>query len=247
MKLFLVTLVILIGCSNAEKKKKIVYKSEGFYEEGICIRDSVFDGRVERYDLNDSYLGYANYSNGILNGLYINKYLTGITEDSILFKNGMKDGMSFKFDDKGRLITAINYLNDRAVGDIYSYDSSGKITEYLFQNFEGKNLYDVKFINNDTIEFGGLSNYRYDTVTINDKKEMIHLFLYLVYIPDLQMHYEIAKVNHEKIISSEKISSNNCFYETDLDFLPKEYNYAIVASVFNKSKGRDDLTVYVLE
>lgn len=185
MRLCLFLFVLLIGCYEKEEQKKVVHESEGFYEEGTFIKDSVFHGIVHRYSLDDRYLGYTNYWYGIINGIYISKYANGITQDSIFFKYGLKDGVSFNFDTTGRLVYKANYLHDRPVGSIYSYDTRGEIKEYYFQDFEGKTLYSIKYDNDDTLEFGGLSNYRYDTVTINDRNEKIHLFTYLVYIPDL--------------------------------------------------------------
>lgn len=240
-------LVLIASCSNKRNIKRISYIKEGYYEEGVCIKDSIFDGVVKRISLDGIYLGYSTYSYGILNGPYVNKFSNDVTKDSLTFKYGLRSGTGYKYDSLGRLVYKTSYYNDRVVGDTYDYYSNGTIKRYEFKNFEGLSDYIIKFTDKDTLDYGDFPNYRCDTVTIDDKSKEIHLFLYLINLPNVKMHYEIAQVSQRKnIVWSKKIVSDAPFFETNLPLLSPDSNYAIVTHIFNKYKGRDDLTLYVL-
>jgi hypothetical protein len=236
-----------VSCNNKLQKKRIEYKSDGYYAEGLCSKDSVFEGEVKRYNIYDGgYLGYETYKNGILDGPYINVDKSGSVVDSIPFKNGLENGLAIKRDDQGRILYKVNYDNGRQFGAQYDYNEVGQIKEYRFSDFSKKNIYKVEYRKNDTLTYGDFPAYHLDTVEIDDSVKKLRLFFYMISRPDFKMHFKIATVEGGKIASATDVVTERCFFDTTLNLLPSGSNYAIVASIFNQAKGRDDLKVYVL-
>lgn len=236
---------IFCGCSSHEKIKKIYTKSEGIYEVGKCIRDSIFDGVVNIYDTNNIHIGYSNYKVGLRNGLYVNLYPNGFVKDSLFFLNGLKNGVCYSFYMSGILKEKENYYNDKKIGEIVSYDPTGNIKSYSFINFEGNIIYSLKYMANDTLETAELPIYKIDTIQV-DKVEKIHLFLYLIYPPAYKVRYEIADFFDKKITKNKKVISDKSFYEVSLDIPKPGHNWAVILYIFNTSKGREDVEINVI-
>lgn len=236
---------IFCACNSHNKIRKIYTKSEGIYEVGRCISDSIFNGVVNIYDTNNIHIGYSNYKFGLRNGLYVNLYPNGFVKDSLFFLNGLKNGEWYSFYISGVLREKENYYNNERLGEIVSYDSTGNIKSYGFLNFEGKFIYSLKYLGNDTLETAELPIYSTDTIQLNKDKK-IHLFLYLIYPPAYKVRYEIADFFDNKITQNEKIISNKPFYEVNLDMPKQGHNWAVVVYIFNTSKGKDDVEINVI-
>lgn len=240
-------LLTLTTCEiGSRQQKRVDYFSES-YEVGPVVFDTLFHGKVNRYDLKGNFLGFANYRYGKLDGAFVSKFRNGYTEDSLHFKNGLKEGIWYKFDSLGRKKYETYFLMDRPVGNTLFFDSLGNLSKYTFTSFEGDVKFSTLYRKNDTLEYGNLPVYHYDSLIVGGISKKVRLFLYLITVPNLKMHYEIAVVRDGKIIKSERISESGPFYESYMDLLPSGSNYAIVVSMFNFVQGKNNVSVYVLE
>lgn len=246
--LFIINLLFLTSCMNEDLQKTTRIKGEnGIISEGKVFRDSLFDGQVKYYDTLNNYLGYSTFKYGIKEGIEVWYFNNGKVSDSLLYHNNMKNGFASNYNEKGIIKYKSHYLNDRPFGPIYEYDSIGKISHYYFTNFERKIIFES--VKKDSIEFHRGEMIQANIYTSFDGvKEKEFIFLYLFSSPFITSHYEIGILNSEKeILSSNRILSQDCYYEQELKDLPNGNKYAIILHTYNPLNQKDDLGIRVIE
>jgi antitoxin component YwqK of YwqJK toxin-antitoxin module len=242
------SLSVLSSCINEPENKTMRIKNEdGSYSEGKVFADSLFDGKVKYYDTLNNYLGYAIYKYGYKEGPEVRLSKSGKVTDSTIFRNGFQNGFAFKFEEGGKLRFKSYYLNGRPFGHVYSYDSSGVLSDYYFINFEGKMI--LEYFKKDTVEYRKGDQIQANIIDETDgEKTSQHLFLYLFASPFTPRHYEIGILDStRKIILSDPIISDQCFYQQELPDLSGGEKYAIILHTYNSHKKRDDLIVRPIE
>src|SRR5579862_4645957 len=100
MRSFYIFLIILLFSSCINHNNKIIRKKsdDGEIFEGNALNDSIFNGIVNIYDVDNNYLGYTNYKYGIENGVCVKYFHNGKISDSMFYRNGSKNGFAYAFD-----------------------------------------------------------------------------------------------------------------------------------------------------
>jgi len=134
--LFAVITILLIGCSDKEKK---VYYSDGSLKEVVPLED------------------------GQMNGIYKSYYRSGELRSEGRIKNDLPEGRHLSYFENGVLKTEKNYSLGILNGKELRYRMDGKLAEIGYRK-DGKRFGDYFFmdsISNDTLAF---LNFNYDTV-----------------------------------------------------------------------------------
>lgn len=246
---FIFILLVFASCKNFEKNKLIrINDEDGSYMEGEVIKDSIFHGVVKHFDNENNNIGYSNFKYGLKNGPSLAYFKSGIISDSVNYINGLENGFGYKYDSTGRLNFKSFYYHGMPIGHVFNYDEYGNVKEYHFNNFEKKRIYSIKILSDSTFQENGeeinASIYsRYE----HGKLEYV-VFLYLLNPPFYKNYYEIAVFNkNKKVIFSNRIETNQCFYEQVIEELPNGNSYGIVMHKFNSYKQKDDLVIRLIQ
>lgn len=236
--------LLFIGCKE-NTLNRIVYENEKYYEEGHFFKDSLFHGIVRIYNMDGRYTGYTNYSYGVENGVFVNKFSNGLTKDSGLIKNGLMENWAYKFDSVGHLVYKCYYYHGLHFGPNYLF-RNGKIKKFWFLNLEAEEIYSLDYNKNDTLEYGDFPCYKMKLMEINGSKK-VGIRLYLISTPETDIDYEIGIVKEKKILKSNKIFSDDFFYESNLDMPASGESYAIIANFTDTKTKVRKTNVYVIQ
>jgi len=240
---------ICFSCVNNKKNENIVRikDSNGIISEGKLFADSLFNGRVKYFDSLNNYLGYSTFKYGIKEGVEVAYLKNGNLSDSSFYHNDKQNGFGYKYNGNGKLLYKTYYLNGRPFGHLFEYDTLGNISHYYFINFERKIIFES--FKKDSVEYQKGELIQANLYSeINGDRQTDYLFLYLLSFPYGQSHYEIAVLDsNNKIISSKRIISTECYYEQAIPSLPNGLKYAIVLHTYNFFKKKDDLKIKIIE
>jgi antitoxin component YwqK of YwqJK toxin-antitoxin module len=212
---------------------------------GNIVLDSLFDGEVKYYDSSGIYLGHASYNCGYKEGVEVNYYKNGMIRDSSFYHNDLQNGFVYQFDRNGTLQYKVYYMNDLPIGHVYEFDQKGDVTRYYFVNFEHKIIYELYKINGEDYREGdGIQM----SIFSKGSSKNNFLFLYLFASPFTPQHYEFGVLDsNNKVMTTRKIVSEECYYEQELLPLPKGYKYAVILHRYNPFKKRDDIVIQTTE
>lgn len=216
--------------------------------KGEVIKDSVFNGIVKYFDKSKNFAGFSTFEYGLQDGPSVKYFQSGNKSDSINYKNGLENGDAYKYDSLGHLIYKTYYFNGLAVGGVTKYSSQGKVQEDYFTNFERKIIYDIKALSDSLYEEKGEEI----NASIYNRSEGLKnnniLFLYLIKLPFVKTHFELAICDrYKKILSSIRIETDSFFYERIIEDLTDGNKYGVVFHKFNKYKQRDDVEIKLIE
>lgn len=245
-------LLTIISISACYQKSSSKYFSEhgadGIITQGQLMCDSLYHGKINYYDTVGIHLGYSIYYYGLKNGCEVSYYPDGNVRDSSFYQNGLRNGFAYNFETTGKLAFKGYYLNGRRFGPAYGFDENGTVNQFAFTNFEGKFVFQSEIEHSAIYNSGDeIQAFVYQKALTSGKANDV-LLLYLILSPFVRSHYELAILNDKReFISSKRIESEHYYYEQDLPDLPEGYRYAVVLHTYNASKGRDDLSVRVIE
>lgn len=123
----------------------------------------------------EEYLG-ADSAN---NGFYRSYYRSSLIKVKGNYRKGLKDGIWYKYDTLGKIMTKQNWLQGKQFGEQFFYGKDGGIEEYYFTNLEGKAVYHAKFKDRKIIQSQGAPfylAYTSDTIKCNDRYELLIFF-----------------------------------------------------------------------
>lgn len=221
-KIYLYILIhfFLFGC-----KEKVEVIFDGQYKIiGDIRHDSIWEGEMKFYDLDNRLVAKKNYRNNVLMGPSLRYNIEGIVIDSVNFIEGKKTGLEYVYNDAGEIIQIQNFFSGKEIGSTYTFDK-GKIIEYSFNNFENKVLYYSSF-DSKTREYYFpddiyLANASIHSVTI-DGKYGVNIFLYLILPPKLRLNHCIYKYDSlNNVIDSSIVPHKGFYFEK---FFPVENN-----------------------
>src|ERR1017187_49829 len=244
--LFYIIFLLVFSCKIKNNNKNVkITKTDKVTYEGKLIADSLFDGLVKDYDSSGNYFGYSTFKYGIKEGVEVRYFKNGRISDSSFYHNDMRNGFAYKSNDNGNLLYKSYYLNDIPIGHLFEYDSFGNITHYSFLNFEHQIIFELFKING--IEYRKGEEIQFNLFSEYPSKNKF-LFLYLFASPFTPRHYEIGIIDSgNKIISSKRIVSSECYYEQELTTLSKGYKYAVILHTYNSFKKRDDIAIEIIQ
>jgi hypothetical protein len=246
--IIITTCFICFSCTNKKNENVVRIKDpKGIISEGKLFADSLFNGKVKYYDSLDNYLGYSTFKYGIKEGVEVGYFNNGNVSDSSFYHDDMQNGFAYKYNRSGKLLFKTYYLNGRPFGHLLEYDSLGNVSHYYFINFERKIIFES--YKKDSVEYqkGELIQANLYSES-NGDHQADYLFLYLFSSPYNQSHYEVAILDsNNKIISSKKIISTQCYYQQAIPNLPNGLKYAIVLHTYNSLKKKDDLKIKIIE
>lgn len=229
---------------NDNKSVKIK-KSDNVIYEGKLIADSLLNGKVKDYDSSDNYFGYSTFKYGKKEGTEVLYFKNGRISDSSIYHNDLQNGFAYKFRENGSLLYKSYYLNGIPIGHVFEYDSIGKVTHYYFLNFEHQIIFELYKVNGDEYRKG--EEIQMNLFSQYPSKNNF-LFLYLFASPFTLRHYEMGILDSSnKIVSSKKIVSSECYYEQELKSLPRGYKYAVILHTYNSYKKRDDIAIEIVQ
>lgn len=247
------SLVCLFSCTNTnlvqfKKVKKGLNTLSGKY-----INDTIPHGIIETFDALGHIVSKENYKYGVLDGEAVYYYKErGTIKVKANFVNGLQAGMKYAYDSSGNLINAVNYYFDKEIGSDFSYDSLGMITEYSFQNFETDMLYYCYFDNKSKKYVYPSDAYlikaKTQIVLINNKDEMLSIFLYLLNPPKLRLEYRICVSNEkDSLLTVKQAPSDNFYYEYSLRLRDNKQKVAIVLDRYDSALQKKMIIIKYLK
>ena len=98
-----------------------------------CINDLI-NSNLIKYDYKGNLLLKANFTNGVLNGIY-EQYSGGRLERYLEFRNGNLEGKVYELSSGGKLKYEGQYINGLQEGIFTRYASNGDVeSEVVFEN-----------------------------------------------------------------------------------------------------------------
>lgn len=183
-------ITLIIGCSN-ERRKFEKREVDNYIVEGIFINDSVYEGLTKFFSLKGELKSKINFMNGKKNGIAVNYFDNGNIHDSCFYENGLKNGDHFVFDSSGNLVYQDFYVQGYRIGGQVFYKNK-EVWQYIFSNFEKKNIYSCIYDSIGVKQFGGeILNTSIYTTNINNST-YYGLFFYLIYPPNISVKYTLG-------------------------------------------------------
>ena len=237
------TIVIFIlffafGCNNQQNKKRI--KKDDYILEGDIISDTILNGLINYYDVNDILVYRATFSNNVKNGFAFNYYPNGMIRDQTFFYFGKQNGEHIENDSTGKISYKDFYYYGKQIGPVNFYREDGSLKEFYFVNFEGETLLYRSY---DSIVQPKVNpdNYFHMHISdaLSDNQKRAQLFLYILQLPEYSLNYKICiKDTQNKITPIIDISTNEVFYQTYLPPLKNKNSYCILLTTFDSSTKR---------
>ena len=141
--IFVLILLILLGCEQATNEKKRIYYPTGELKTiGRYLNDSTPTDTIFNFYHNGK-ISSILYFDSIGRQTGFNKFYheSGSIKQLQFYKDGVLDGAIKEYSISGVLTTIANYRNGIKVGESFFYDdSTGMLELYNFFDFESRNL-----------------------------------------------------------------------------------------------------------
>ena len=90
-------------------------------------------------------------------------------ELNLPYINGKEQGFATFFSMQGKVVAKAFYFNDTQVGDVYYFDSLGKISSYRFKDFRGKSLIQIDYNGDRNISLENRQSLFLDSFILGSK------------------------------------------------------------------------------
>jgi antitoxin component YwqK of YwqJK toxin-antitoxin module len=232
MRLLILFSLLFITFSCSKKGKEFKRKDiNNRIVEGYFINDTIYDGVIKYYTYTGYLEGKATFQNGIKNGFAINYYPNGNIWDSSFYMHGLRNGYHYVFDSFKNLTYRDFYFYGHRLGEQIIY-KNGKISKYVFSNFEKQQLYEGLYDSSEIL-------FRYGGEIINaslykatkDAIPSFGVFSYFLNPPHVNIKYSLGVIEEKTEYRKELIIFNNgrVFTDTILAEPTPGWNYYINA------------------
>lgn len=237
---YMFILFLIISCKQNNNNTLIV-KREGIVIKAKINNDSTFKDTVYYFNEAGILISKVLYKNGLKNGDSINYYLSGNIKNSYEFINNMKWGHHCVFDSTNNMLLYRDYFfNNLNVGSVVFYDSTGKPNKFFFIGFDNKTILGVNYYYWQGVEdkfITNLINYT-GKISVEDSKEVVSVFLYLINPPKLSINYSIIRTTNNIDEEVYKIENKTPFVTFSLPLPNSKENYFIQAALFDSLKNK---------
>lgn len=189
--LIVVFSTFLLSCSNnSASKSRKRYKE--FWVESNFVEDKQFHGLTKFFDSNNKLQIVETYSHGLNMGPSVTYHSNGRVYDSVIYKNGYRNGYRYVFDSTGQLSYQEYYSLGRKLGpQIFFFN--GLVTDYNYNSFDKKNLYSY-YSDSSGNKIGRKGELMTLTpyYTYNNGAMQKNIFAYLVRPPKISVTFELV-------------------------------------------------------
>lgn len=230
-------IALIIGCKNGQQKIER-RKIGNYFVESIFINDSVYHGTTKFFSLKGELESKIHFINGTKDGIAINYHKNGNIHDSSFYVNGLKNGDHFVFDSSGELIYQDFYVSGHRLGGHVLYKKQ-KVYQYIFSNFEKKNIYSCIYDSIGVKQFSGdILNTTIYTTNINNTP-CYGLFVYLIYPPNIFVKYTLGIEDTVRKIKKDLqvFSKDRIFIDTVLE-IPRKSEQYFVSAEYNDTVNK---------
>lgn len=254
VRCFLIIFMLLaIACKQKNNHIQRIYDSDT-YKEGVFLNDSIPNGKIKIYETTTKELvATREFKNGMPDGesvYYIKGHITQISH----YKNGLEEGYTLIFDPtRGNLMQRQYYLHGRYFGPVYTYNATGSVSEYEFNNFENDQVFFSALDSSRAMykhsNFEKLSHFTVNNVTI-DNKQMLKLFAYTIQPPKTKVIHKVVYIDKDDhpLDSTLLISNNEAFWEGFIDRPQPNRTPVFVVSIYDSSSAQSKTIMdYILE
>mgnify|MGYP001285228123 CR=1 FL=1 len=233
-KFSILTLTIIFHSCSRERPKRLgeqlMRYQEGFISGDVFIdkNDTVFNGRVNFFDLKKKMIAIVEYTENIKNGK-IKRFSNGKIEQESSYFYDYENGMKVEYDSVGNVTQRYFVYFGRQVGPSTQY-KEGHPFHFIFSNFDKKILYKCEINNGKKNgERGSLTNFTTDFIYENGKKKLA-LYFYVIEPPYKKIEYLIYLID-EKLKKGSlvyTVNSDDGFIQEILLDMPKSnYRYIV--------------------
>ena len=128
MKKLLVSLLLVVSSVLSFGAEKVPYEKLSFSNGNIYYNNQEFTGEFEKKDPNTGIVNMvASVKNGKLHGMSYSYDENGKVIEEITYNKGLKEGPSKTYHKSGALSAELNYKNDKYEGIQKYYYENGKL------------------------------------------------------------------------------------------------------------------------